>query len=86
MREGKSDDLLIFAAYRNSASRFCENIAAVVVVHFFSTPVLIFSTPAMRRPLKFQIMVPMAAVMLLTLAVVASIDVWFAGRHARGQL
>ncbi|MFO0902155.1 MAG: HAMP domain-containing sensor histidine kinase [Pirellulales bacterium] len=40
----------------------------------------------MRRPLKFQIMVPMAAVMLLTLAVVASIDVWFAGRHARGQL
>ncbi len=40
----------------------------------------------MRRPLKYQIMGPMAAVMLLTLAVVASVDVWFAGRHARSQL
>ena len=40
----------------------------------------------MRRPLKYQIMGPMAGVMLVTLTVVGIVDVWLAGRHARDQI
>lgn len=40
----------------------------------------------MRRPLKYQFMGPMAGVMLVTLMIVAALDVWLARRHARSQI
>lgn len=40
----------------------------------------------MRRPLRYQILLPMACVMLAVVAAVSSVDAWLAGRRAHEQI
>lgn len=40
----------------------------------------------MRRPLRFQLMGPMAGVTLVTLLLLAVVDIWLVGRQARRQI
>lgn len=40
----------------------------------------------MRRPLRYQLMGPMAGVTLVTLLLLAAVDIWLVGRQARRQI
>ena len=40
----------------------------------------------MRWPLRYQILLPMACVMLAVVAIVSCVDAWLAGRRAHGQI